>query len=313
MTLVRFFNSQFGTPTLMSHPSRRHFLQQVCGAAAGAVLAKPNGTEAAEERGAAGDLPEAFLTDVNVHVGQWPFRRLNGDDPRSLVANLSRHGVKRAWTGSLEGLLQRDIAGVNSRLADACREHGRGVLIPFGTINPSLPQWEEDIRRCREVHPMPGIRLYPNYHGYKLDDARFVHLAELADGAGLIVQIAVQVEDRRTQNPLMAVSPVDLSPLPDVIRRFARLKVVVLNSSISAPLATRLAGAGQLCFDLSHHEGLQGISHALQSVPLARLLFGSHSPLFMMEANLLKLRESPLTDDQLAAVAFENADRLLPA
>jgi predicted TIM-barrel fold metal-dependent hydrolase len=160
---------------------------------------------------------------------------------------------------------------------------------------------------------MPGIRLYPNYHGYRLDDPRFMRLVELAERAALILQIAVQIEDRRTQNPMLAVSPVDLSPLPEVIRRFPNLKVVVLNSSVSTPLATRLAGAGQLYFDLSHHEGLQGISRALQSVPLARLLFGSHAPLFMMAANLFKLRESPLTDEQLTAIAFENADRLLPA
>ncbi|MEY4941426.1 MAG: hypothetical protein RIQ93_3161, partial [Verrucomicrobiota bacterium] len=39
----------------------------------------------------------------------------------------------------------------------------------------------------------------------------------------------------------------------------------------------------------------------------------THTPLFIYEANLLKLRESPLSEEQLRAVACENADRLAGA
>ena len=83
--------------------------------------------------------------------------------------------------------------------------------------------------------------------------------------------------------------------------------------ALASPLATRLAGAGRVHLDISHHEGLQGLSRALQSVPADRVVFGSHTPLFVFEANLLKLRESPLPDAPLRAIAFENANRLVTA
>ncbi len=139
------------------------------------------------------------MIDANVNLHRWPFRRLAGDDPGDLVARLRAKGVTQAWAGSFEGLLHRDMAGVNARLAAACREHGPEFLVPFGCINPKLPYWQEDVRRCQEDHRMVGIRVYPNYHGYALDDPAFAKLLSVAANRNLVLQIALNMEDPRTQ------------------------------------------------------------------------------------------------------------------
>src|SRR6185295_6640718 len=138
--------------------------------------------------------------DTNVYLGRWPFRRLAFDESAALVEKLKSRGVTQAWVGSFDGLLHRDLAAVNQRLADECQRPGFEMFRPFGSINPILPDWEDDLRRCHEMHRMLGIRLHPNYHGYSLEDARFAELLRQASERELIVQLALSMEDERTQH-----------------------------------------------------------------------------------------------------------------
>lgn len=251
--------------------------------------------------------------DVNVNLSRWPTRRLPLDEPEALAARLRSLGIAEAWAGSFDGLLHRDVAAVNARLARDC-EAVRGVrLVPFGAINPNLPDWEDDLRRCDEVHRMPGIRLHPNYHGYELDDPVFARLLELAAARGLVVGLALHMEDERMMHPLLRVPPVDPAPLAGLVARTPGLKLVVLNGLglLRGAALGALLQAGEVYVDLAMLEGVEGLSRLLETVPVDRVLFGSHAPFFHVESSLLKLRESPLTDAQSQAVRECNARRLL--
>jgi predicted TIM-barrel fold metal-dependent hydrolase len=258
------------------------------------------------------------MIDTNVDLFRWPFRRLNGDDPNGLVARLKKKGVTQAWAGSYEALLCRDVAGVNIRLATACRESGPNFLVPFGCVNPNAPDWEEDLRRCHEVHRMPGIRVYPNYHGYTLADPAFARLLSMAATRNLVVQIALSMEDTRTQFPLMQVAPVDPGPLADLLPRFPRLRVVLLNSGgwtgdeVSAGSA-KITRAQNAYFDIAMDEGIGGLTRLIAATSPSRVVFGSHYPFYYFESALLKVRSADLPSDQEHALFERNATSLLGA
>jgi hypothetical protein len=58
-------------------------------------------------------------------------------------------------------------------------------------------------------------------------------------------------------------------------------------------------------------EGVGAVASLLETVPLDRVLFGSHTPFFYFDSALLKLKESALSASQLEAVRQGNARRLL--
>jgi predicted TIM-barrel fold metal-dependent hydrolase len=253
------------------------------------------------------------IIDTNAHLGSWPFRRPPWSETADIVRKLRSVQITEAWTGSFEGMLHKDLAAVNARLAAECQRYP-GFLIPFGSVNPRQPDWEEDLRRCQEQHRMPGIRLYPNYHRYRLDDRAFAQLLEKAAKRRLVIQIVVRMEDERTHHPLVQVPAVDLRPLPAVLARVPGARLQILNASFDPrdEALVVLARAGKIHFDFANVEGVGGLAKMLQRVGRERVLFGSHFPLFYPESALLKIRESALKDEEVQAVQHVNARALLP-
>jgi len=253
------------------------------------------------------------VIDTNVHLGHWPFRRHGFEETAKLTAKLHAVGVTEAWAGSFEGLLHKDMAGVNARLAAECARKSDVKLIAFGSVNPKLPAWEEDVRRCREEHKMPGVRLHPGYHGYKLDDALANAVLAECERHGLIVQIVARMEDERTQHPLMPVPTVDLKPLPELMQKHPQLRVQIVNSPIDArgESLVPLARGGKVYFDFAMLESVGAVARLVERIGVGRVVLGSHFPLYHVESAILKIKEAGLKEAEANAIRDDNARTLL--
>ena len=91
------------------------------------------------------------------------------------------------------------------------------------------------------------------------------------------------------------------------------LRLVLLNAlaTVSGPALQELAAVDRIWFEIAMKEGVGGVAELLKIVPPARVLFGSHLPLFALESAVLKMREAGLDDPRRQAIEHENAQRLL--
>ncbi|MEO8762748.1 MAG: hypothetical protein ABI416_00580 [Ginsengibacter sp.] len=272
--------------------SRRRFISAISGTsiAAGIVATLPavanmSGVNVVFD----GSVPE--IIDTNVNLFKWPFRRMKYGETKALVAKLRHHRIDKAWAGNFEALFSKSINEVNARLAKECRLHGEGVLIPFGTVNPAWPDWEEDLRRCHEVHKMPGIRLYPTYQTFDLTHKNVAPLIHEATDRGLIIQIVGDMEDARVHHPIVLTRELDFDPLLAIMKEIpgAGIQLLNWNERVNRGLLKKLISDTSIVFDIAWLEGTGALARLIDGnswsgpedpVPVERLLFGSHAPLF---------------------------------
>lgn len=305
----------------MSQPLRQNrrqwFRENLVAATTAPIAVTISGGEQSRSVGDAKAIPDQATAmgsgaiDSNVHLGQWPFRHLADADLSTLVFKLKRLGFSQAWVASFDGILHRDVAGVNARLTTSCRDSNHAFLIPFGTINLNLPDWEEDLRRCHEVHQMAGIRIYPGYHDYLLSSPQFERLLSLATQRRLLIQVTLSLEDTRTQHPRWRVEDVDPNPLPALLSRHPNARLMLLNARLIPQAIRVLAECPQVHFDTARVDGTNGVASLVRATSPQRVLLGTHSPFFIPEASLIKLYESDLSDNDLGLVMRSNAMGLL--
>lgn len=283
---------------------RRLFLKHTVAVTAACGFARPLTASATPTRNS--------ITDTHIYLGHWPHQTLTSDNPTKLVAQLRESGVSQAWTGNFDGLFHKDVAAVNDRLAASCAQLGDGMLIPFGTINPNLPDWEDDIRRCHESFHMPGVRLHPNYHGYRLDDPRFSRILELTAARGLIVQIVAWVEDERHFLLSPLTTNVDLKPLADKAAAFPTAKILVSGSDSSKDAETlgRLSRHKQLYFDCTRAKDSLDIRRLVGAATVDQVVFGSGASLHDLGLSVARLQAAKLSDSDWKLVTSKNAIRL---
>lgn len=308
---------------------RRRFLKGT--ALAAAAAGTPFGFAAYKDR-TERSVPETGLpqlmdnpfTDTNAYLFCYPFRNLKYGATEALLKKVNQHQAGQVWVSSFESLFHKNIDHVNTRLVRECREKGDGMLVPFGTVNPAFPDWEEDLRRCHEEHEMPGLRLYPGYHGYTLEEDKFTRLLSSATELGMMIQIVIAMEDERMMHPLVDVPAVEVSPLPGLLNQVpdARVQLIHPFRHIRGDSLRLMIEETNVTFDISNldfagalelimkgdHAYVQGTS-----IPAERLMFGSHMPYFPLENVLFKFMESRLTEEDAQLIMKNNAERLLTA
>ena len=170
------------------------------------------------------------LVDLNCYLGEWPFRRYPCTTISRLLARMDKLRIERAAVSRLENVFFKDCLVGNRELATLIAPHA-DRFVPFYTVNPAFPGWEDDLKACQEELGLApgagGIHLHPNYHAYDLAGSDAAALLQRAQDIGLPVRVATGLEDPRTQHWLVQVPPVANATLASAIAAFPALRWII--------------------------------------------------------------------------------------
>jgi predicted TIM-barrel fold metal-dependent hydrolase len=250
------------------------------------------------------------IIDINTYVGHWPFRQLRHNTAEALVRRMDERQIDRAIVASIHGIFYKNAHSANDELAVATRPF-RDRLIPYATLNPTYPGWEEDLRRCAEDLGLTGLRLYPQYHGYALTDEAVLALVDAATALGWPVQVPMRVVDRRQRHAFDLARDLTTGDFEAAFTLRPATRWMVLNGLGFD--GSRLPAAAHVLFGISRMTAVlqRNIQALIETAGLGCLAFGTGMPFKVPEPALLKLQVLDVPPDAVERVAWRNAAEVL--
>lgn len=278
---------------------------------------------------------EEPIVDANAYVGNFPWRPVEAE-PDELLAKMDEKGVDRAVVSSLDAVFYRDGHRGNRELA--AEIDGEDRLVPFATIDPSFPGWEADLRECIEELGMQGVRLFPLYHDYAIDNPAVERLLDLCADLDVPVMFVATLEDQRQRHPNWKLRDLDevgskhwsgshVDQLVEVLKACPETDVIVANAwtgaarlveetTTSSPRGVRLDNRvreGETlvvvddCYVFFRHQAEQ----LAEEVGTEHLVTGPRMPLLSFESHYIYTEQLPVEGAEKERVTSGNVLSLI--
>jgi uncharacterized protein len=256
--------------------------------------------------------------DFHTYIGHWPFRQLRGNTPAGLVEYMGQFGIAQAVVSNINGVFYKNTQPANEELAEAIKPFPDRFM-PYAVINPSYPDWEYDFEVCHSKLGMKGLRLYPQYHDYKLTDPRLAKLLERAHDVNLPVAFSRWLVDDRQHSWMDIGGQLTLDSLIPVMKDNPG-RFILLNTNVEPLKDEYLAGLRNMdvYFDTVYatacvpRESGYDLLRMVKEFGPERFLFGSAYPFRDPISALIRLEVvsefDPATKE---AIWSGNARRLL--
>jgi predicted TIM-barrel fold metal-dependent hydrolase len=243
--------------------------------------------------------------DVNAYLGHWFSRRLAFDTAPGLLSLMDACGVDRAVVGSLSAVMYRTSQSGNEELTAEVEGH-RDRLVPFGVINPDYVAWESDLAWCAGILGAKGIRLYPQYHGYRLSDRCCDEACDACAEKGLPVTLLQRQEDYRQSHWKVDARDLLLDDIAALASRHPKTRFILMEGAgyPDSRLVREAASLPANCWiEVSRLSVFMDkeLPRLLAALGAGRLLFGTGMPLKLAGPALLRMQHlaAPESDKRL--------------
>ena len=160
---------------------------------------------------------------------------------------------------------------------------------------------------------MRAVKLYPNYHGYRLSDRRGQELGRALSGAGIPALVCFRVEDERQQHPLMLVEPLDARDAAQWAEQFPDIPLIIAcaNQREMETFLRATDGRPNTWADISYLKSpMESLEHIVGAFGPQRLMAGTHAPFLDPAILPQRLEMADLPAEAKQRIAWENAAEL---
>ena len=227
------------------------------------------------------------MKDYNIFVGKWPFYDL----PRSTIGELDAlhkpYGIDGGYVSSLESIFYNDFYDSEYKLSEILKDTKYHHVV---TPNPAFVESAVTLERCIRDFDVKGIRLHPEYHGFKLTDECVGEIVAIARQHKLPIFVTARMHDERIGH---MINPREISTeeLRAFVLRNGDIKIILCQFKIHELEAIReeLLSLPNLYTDTS---SLRVNLFGKASTDIFRkAVFGSGYPLLHVAPSALMLTE----------------------
>ena len=136
-----------------------------------------------------------------------------------------------------------------------------------------------------------GIRLYPKYHDYDLDNPSLIELVRYCRDRGLPVAFSLRMVDSRQRSWMDLAKEWELKDVMPIIREVPHARYFILNLANSLKLDEQdmdRLGKASVLFDTSGRE-IRDLRELMDQFGAGRFAFGTHSPILDYVTGLLRI------------------------
>jgi len=256
------------------------------------------------------------LIDINAYVGHWPFKQLKFNNCETLLQRMNQFGVDISVISNLNGIFYKNTQRANEELHNELKSNRRfrNRFLPFAVINPIYAGWKDDLATCTEKFGMNGVRIYPKYHDYTLNDTQCIELVKVVRDKGLPIALSLRMVDSRQRSWMDIENEWELRDIIPLIKEVPDASFVILNVANSLKLTDEELNdirRANMVLDTSGRS-LTNLSEMLEKIGKEKFAFGTHSPILDYLTGLLRIESmraeeaDEYTKDLLKAVNAKN-------
>jgi predicted TIM-barrel fold metal-dependent hydrolase len=240
--------------------------------------------------------------DLNCLVGHWPFRKLHKNTLEDIQNVHRANNIDGGYVASLNSIFYNDPFEGDEELHEILKDaDGYHHVL---TINPKLLEFEEDIKEGIERFGIKGVRIYPGYHGYSLDDKDLAELCRILKENDLPLFLPLRMEDPRL-NYIITPGTIAMDEVKGFLKSFPENKIILLTAFVSElkQLEDEIKDHSYVKFDTSGlKDTLFSIENLTAVFPAEKIVYGSLYPLYTFRSTYFLIKHAEVSEEVKAKI-----------